>query len=304
MNKKNRYIGLIVLTIVCASFLNWKYCCNATLENIPAIVEKNKPIITPTKKSTNGISIIDHDGGFSFTHSDHINFNPSNETIITPVSENVVIGIEKLRRYLSKHPNKIVSITGFYKKEESYTGALPDLGIARATMVKNYLVDKNISSKQIDIYSKSKEELEIENDIYKSPLSFEIKTSATNSKDELDELRTTIQSNPLVLYFNTGESNINLSTAQRQKIALISKYLDKATDKSAILVGHTDSVGTIENNTALGQQRAEFAKEYLIRNGIASDKIIAKSKGPLEPIATNDTKEGRAKNRRTVITVN
>ena len=47
-----------------------------------------------------------------------------------------------------------------------------------------------------------------------------------------------------------------------------------------------------------------FSKDYLKNNGIASDKIVATSKGQTEPIARNTTEEGRDKNRRTVITLN
>ena len=54
----------------------------------------------------------------------------------------------------------------------------------------------------------------------------------------------------------------------------------------------------------LGKERAEFAKSYLMKNGIAADKIIVSSKGQSQPIATNATEEGRVKNRRTVITLN
>jgi outer membrane protein OmpA-like peptidoglycan-associated protein len=75
------------------------------------------------------------------------------------------------------------------------------------------------------------------------------------------------------------------------------------TDKTA-LVGHSDNTGQRAANIVLGQQRADFAKSYLMRNGIPENKIIATSKGPDEPVASNATEEGKAQNRRTVITLN
>jgi OOP family OmpA-OmpF porin len=60
---------------------------------------------------------------------------------------------------------------------------------------------------------------------------------------------------------------------------------------------------TEQKNTQLGQNRADFAKEYLAKNGISADRIISSSKGPDEPIADNATTEGKAKNRRTVVTI-
>lgn len=305
MSKKTKYIGLIVLTIICGSILNWMFCCNDNISTTtPAVVQKIKPTPSPIKETLGGILITDNDGVFDYKHPDHINFAPSSAKIVTPVSENVDLGIEKLKTHLNNYSNKALSITGFYKTDEVYNGALPNLGIARATATKNYLIGKGISSKQIDLYSKVKESLVIENTIYKGPLSFEINTVKENANDDLVKLKAKIQANPLVLYFKTGESNINLSAIQKQKLADISRYLDKTTDRSTLITGHTDSVGNVQRNTVLGQKRAEFAKVYLTKNGIPVAKIITGSKGPLEPIASNDTAEGRSKNRRTVITIN
>ena len=305
MDSKKTYIFLIIVTIICGTFLSWKFCCNASVETTtPILVEETKPVVTPIKKAVGGILITEPKGNFTYSHTDHINFAPSSSKIISPVSANVNLGIEKLKDYLITFPNKTISIIGFYKKDEVYTGALKDLGIARATATKNYLVGKGISSKQIDLYSQIKEKLTIVDSVYKGPLSFEINERKGNAEDEVAKLKTKIQANPLVVYFNTGQSNITLTELQKQKIADISKYLDKTTDKKAIVTGHTDNVGDEKTNTVLGQKRAEFVKSYLINNGISVSKIITKSKGPLEPIESNNTAEGRSKNRRTVIAIN
>ena len=64
------------------------------------------------------------------------------------------------------------------------------------------------------------------------------------------------------------------------------------------LHGHTDSVGPEEYNMKLGLKRAEAVKKYLVDHGINPDNIITKSFGETKPIAPNDTKEGRRRNRR------
>jgi len=107
-----------------------------------------------------------------------------------------------------------------------------------------------------------------------------------------------------VLHFNTGQAAINLTAEQRQKIADISRYLDKVDGATCSVVGHTDNTGARATNIQLGQGRADFGKAYLVRNGIPDSKINASSKGPDEPIADNSTETGRAENRRTVITIN
>jgi OOP family OmpA-OmpF porin len=70
-----------------------------------------------------------------------------------------------------------------------------------------------------------------------------------------------------------------------------------------IAVGNTDSVGTDAYNMALGQRRAQSVKAYLVAKGIDSNRIYTESKGKSNPVASNATAEGRAKNRRVDIEV-
>ena len=70
------------------------------------------------------------------------------------------------------------------------------------------------------------------------------------------------------------------------------------------VVGHTDWVGTNAYNMKLSQARAETVKKYLIAQGVAADRVMVKWRGEEEPTATNDTAEGRAKNRRAEIKQN
>jgi OOP family OmpA-OmpF porin len=66
--------------------------------------------------------------------------------------------------------------------------------------------------------------------------------------------------------------------------------------------GHTDSIGSAEYNQSLSERRAQAVKNYLINKGIAADRFKATGYGLTRPIDSNDTKEGRAKNRRVELT--
>ena len=70
-----------------------------------------------------------------------------------------------------------------------------------------------------------------------------------------------------------------------------------------IAVGNTDSVGTDAYNMALGQRRAQAVKNYLTTKGVPATMIYTESKGKSNPVASNATAEGRAKNRRVDIEV-
>ncbi len=67
--------------------------------------------------------------------------------------------------------------------------------------------------------------------------------------------------------------------------------------------GHTDSIASEEYNQTLSEKRAESAQAYFISKGISADRIPTRGFGELRPIATNDTPEGRAQNRRIELSV-
>jgi outer membrane protein OmpA-like peptidoglycan-associated protein len=67
--------------------------------------------------------------------------------------------------------------------------------------------------------------------------------------------------------------------------------------------GHTDNVGGDADNQKLSEQRANAVRTFLLEHGIAAERVVAKGYGESKPVAGNDTDEGRAKNRRTEVTV-
>jgi len=62
--------------------------------------------------------------------------------------------------------------------------------------------------------------------------------------------------------------------------------------------GHTDSVGSDEYNMRLSERRAQSVENFLVTKGVAADRLNPKGYGEGRPVATNDTAEGRAQNRR------
>jgi OOP family OmpA-OmpF porin len=73
---------------------------------------------------------------------------------------------------------------------------------------------------------------------------------------------------------------------------------------TAVIEGHTDNVGSAEYNQKLSQARANSVRQYLIDNfGIKASRLSAIGYGLTKPIASNDTEEGRQKNRRVQVVV-
>ena len=79
--------------------------------------------------------------------------------------------------------------------------------------------------------------------------------------------------------------------------------LRTVTVEVVIVVGHTDSVGTDAYNLKLGQRRAEAVKRYLTSQGVEASRVYSDSKGESQPIASNNTAQGRSENRRVVVEV-
>ena len=135
----------------------------------------------------------------------------------------------------------------------------------------------------------------------------EIKATADSlsvvSKADWISAKEKFNANPLTLYFETAKSNEDLTTEELQKVTDLVDYSKNVADATFLIVGYSDNVGSHESNIILGKNRAEFAKSYLVEKGIDGNKITTESKGPDEPIADPTTDIGRAKNRRTVITI-
>jgi OOP family OmpA-OmpF porin len=99
------------------------------------------------------------------------------------------------------------------------------------------------------------------------------------------------------IYFDTGKSEVKPeSEAALQEVA---KLLSGDPNLKLLVVGHTDSVGQLEANMKLSQARAEAVIQALSKShGVAANRLKAQGAGPIAPVATNRTEEGRAKNRR------
>jgi outer membrane protein OmpA-like peptidoglycan-associated protein len=102
--------------------------------------------------------------------------------------------------------------------------------------------------------------------------------------------------------FVTGKSEL-LPAAQDQLDQVAKALKDQGEIKPMVVEGYTDSVGSDATNLTLSKNRAEAVRSYLVSKGIPADKISAVGKGKANPVASNDTPDGRANNRRVEIVV-
>jgi OmpA-OmpF porin, OOP family len=99
------------------------------------------------------------------------------------------------------------------------------------------------------------------------------------------------------IFFDTGKSE--LKPESDAAVAEVAKLLKADPALKVYIVGHTDNVAALDLNTKLSQARAEAVVQALVaKHGIAAARLIGRGVGPLTPVASNDSEEGRAKNRR------
>lgn len=100
------------------------------------------------------------------------------------------------------------------------------------------------------------------------------------------------------IFFATNESV--LTTASRDTLRKQAAWLRKNSDITVVLEGHCDERGTREYNLALGERRANAAKDYLMTYGVASDRISVISYGKERPVDSGSSPLAWSKNRRSV----
>lgn len=100
--------------------------------------------------------------------------------------------------------------------------------------------------------------------------------------------------NGILFDFNKSE----LSDAAKQSLKDFAQKMADMPETDITIWGHTDNIGTEAANQSVSQKRANAVKDFLASQGIAADRLLAEGKSFNMPVATNDTADGRAQNRR------
>jgi outer membrane protein OmpA-like peptidoglycan-associated protein len=119
-----------------------------------------------------------------------------------------------------------------------------------------------------------------------------------------DEMVLATPPQPHVFYFNPGQTACGLTQEDREKMEAIKSFLSENMGRKLIVTGHSDKTGSADRNAFVSKQRAEFIRQELLNFGINAEAIEVYWKSFDEPVADNDSAEGRAKNRRTEIKIN
>jgi outer membrane protein OmpA-like peptidoglycan-associated protein len=101
--------------------------------------------------------------------------------------------------------------------------------------------------------------------------------------------------------FATGRSDLQAGgTTSLDKLVV---FLNNYPDRTVAVEGHTDNVGSLDMNQMLSQHRADSVRSYLIQHGVESRRITASGMGETQPVADNQSANGRQQNRRVEVII-
>lgn len=132
------------------------------------------------------------------------------------------------------------------------------------------------------------------------------KAEADELMKELSELKAQQTERGIVLtigdvLFATGKAN--LSPDANKSVTKLAEFLRKYPNRDVLIEGHTDSVGSDDYNLTLSRNRADSVKNKLVGDGIEAGRITTVGYGKKFPLASNDTKAGKAQNRRVEVII-
>jgi outer membrane protein OmpA-like peptidoglycan-associated protein len=101
--------------------------------------------------------------------------------------------------------------------------------------------------------------------------------------------------------FASGRADLTMSG--KDSLNNLIAFLNQYRDRSVVIEGHTDNIGSNANNLALSTRRAESVKSYLLQQGVGRQRVTSSGMGETRPIANNDTESGRQQNRRVEVII-
>lgn len=205
---------------------------------------------------------------------------------------------DSIFNFLNNNPQKEITIKATYLKNELLNNN-SSFGNERALYLKRKLVQYGVNPKRVNTESiVDQYEYDAEG-FYADGITIVCKTM---TNDKINSIEKEITNK--ILYASFGKNSFKPDRTLYTYTKEVKNYLRKHPNKKITIIGHTDDFGEEEANNWVGLERAKNVSNYFSKQGINKTIINSTSKGETAPIANNNTKEGRAKNRRIEILIN
>lgn len=228
--------------------------------------------------------------------------------------------LDETAEFAAKHPDAKLEVAGYSDSSEKKAR---QLSLGRAQAIKKYLVKKGVAAKRISVKNKGPADPIGDNNTeegraknrrveIRATVKEQKKVSLAASTPASDSTPSTapkagkilLEGKPVLVNIESpgfdsgsGDSSSNIA----KKLDEVAEFAGKYPERILELTGYADSSGSAKLSQKMSLERAESAKKYLVKKGVAADRITTKGGGSTNPVADNKTKEGRAKNRRVEI---
>ncbi|HMO37914.1 MAG TPA: OmpA family protein [Saprospiraceae bacterium] len=276
--------ALVVFLFFCgyALFARWYYVCEIKQRCDPAPPAPADIRLRTLRLMSKDTVLLQGYDQFAFdsTHT-RPRLNADNEAFLDTVAG-----------YLRLFPQKKLTITGLYRRGEDSlkVGFYENIGVARAAEVRKLLMQRGIDEQQISLdYERTTDSL------LREPLRFNALPDIPDAFDIVQFSFTNMTFSDANFAFNSDK----FIPGEPFKLYAdsVKTYLALNPEKTLTVIGHTDNVGSDAYNLNLGLRRAKSARTYFEELGVITAIKVA-SEGKRRPVASNNTDEGRQKNRR------
>ena len=295
-----RPIVILLMVLLFFWLIGMSYCHNAACPHCAGVAKG--AIIAPAAAGSDlSININDEDLSFTAATSDNLLFADNSCEYTTPLSSDLQTVFKNTVQHLTDNSERILALTGLYESTETNECVdAMDLGFGRAEQVKQLLVEMGAPEDRIEIDVSDIRDLNEHKSMIVGGVDYAFRGYESLSA-ETEEVA--LRTDKIILYFDTNKQEIDLTDEQRNYLDRLIAYLEQNPDAKASVTGHTDDRGEDKLNMRLSRKRSEFVKNFMVGQGILERQIDNEGIGPDQPIETNSTEEGRAKNRRVEITL-
>ncbi len=280
-----RIFLLTLLFIANALFARWYYVCKVQQMCGEALVTQEDARLKTLRLLQGDTVLLQGYDQFKFDSA----------SVLPDVNQNNTQFLDTVAGYLKLFPEKNLTITGWYRPG---IDTLPpgsyyeNIGVARANTLRSLLMKRGIAEERISLdYSQSQDSL------LQEPLTFGVfLPSTTPTEFEITQFSFTNMTFSDA-NFEFDSDVFKPGDAFKLYADSVKTYLNINPEKEMTIIGHTDNIGPDNYNKNLGLRRAQSARTYFKNLGVTT-KINVASQGEKRPAASNESDEGRQKNRR------
>ncbi|WP_090170736.1 OmpA family protein [Neolewinella agarilytica] len=200
---------------------------------------------------------------------------------------------DKLVGEYGANPNQALDVYGHYYASEAKPADFENMGFLRAEEIKQILLrETNIPGDKINTLARLMDG---------SPDADPWRAGTFNwqaiEEEPVESAVIELDKNEIDILFPFSSSTKEVDPSVDAYLVKLAQRLQQ-TNETVVLTGHTDDVSSDEYNMGLGQRRADFVKNILVRNGAPANRITTRSRGESDPRRPNTTDANRRQNRR------